>query len=75
MPRTRRTISIDEKIAQAEADVEKQTERLAKAKENLEMLKKKKDDKRKQEVMDAIDESGKSIDEILEFLHSGTSAK
>lgn len=69
MPRTRRIISIDEKIVQAEADVEKLTERLNKAKENLEALKQKKDEQRKQEVMDAIDESGKSIDEILAFLH------
>ena len=69
MPRTRRTISMEEKIGKAEAEVEKLTERLNKAKENLEALKKKKDDQRKQEVMDAIDESGKSIDEILEFLH------
>lgn len=61
MTKTRRKISIDEKI-------QKQEEVVEKIKEKLKDLKAKKEDVKKQELLVAISNSGKSIDEILEFV-------
>ena len=68
MTKIRRKISIDEKIQKQEEFVEKIKEKLQLEEEKLKDLKAKKDDVKKQELLVAISNSGKSIDEILEFV-------
>lgn len=64
----RRKIDIEEKIAKQETVIEGLKARLEKANAELDRLNEKKDAERKQDLIEAIENSGKSIDEVLEFL-------
>lgn len=68
MARTRRTISLDEKIEKAQAAVFQAKDRYDAAVEELNKLQKKKLELQKQELLKAIEESAKSYEEIMAFL-------
>ena len=65
MARTRRSASIDEKIAAAQERVVKAKARYDKAAKDLEVLLAKRDAMRRDELWDAVVASGKSYDDIL----------
>ena len=67
MARTRRTISIQEKLDAKKAEVAKAEERLAKLQSELKELEAKADAEKKKELLDMIMKSGKSDDEIKAF--------
>ena len=66
MPRG--SIDIDTKIQKQEEVVAKKKEQYEKAVADLETLKQKRDKALKEKLIQAIDSSGKSYDEILAFL-------
>ena len=68
MARTRKTITLDEKIEKAQEAVEKTKARYDAAVKELRALLEKKDAQRKQELLKALENSSKSFDEIMEFL-------
>ena len=68
MARTRRTISLDEKIEKAQAAVLQAKDKYDAAVEELNILLKKKRDLQKQELLRAIEESPRSYEEIMAFL-------
>ena len=68
MARTRKTITLDEKIEKAQEAVEKTKARYDAAVKELRMLLEKKDSQRKQELLKALESSPRSFDEIMEFL-------
>lgn len=68
MARTRRTITLDEKIEKAQAAVFQAKDKYDAAVEELNKLQKKKQELQKQEILKAIDASPLSYDEILKFL-------
>ncbi len=68
MARTRKTITLDEKIEKAQEAVEKTKARYDAAVKELRMLLEKKDAQRKQELLKALESSPRSFDEIMEFL-------
>lgn len=68
MSRTRRTISLEEKILKAEESVEKAKKRYDSACEELKTLLEKRDMIRKEELMNAIMNSDKSYEEVMHFL-------
>ncbi len=68
MARTRRNISLDEKIEKAEAAVFAAKERYDKALDDLEKLVTKRKQLEDKRVLEAYHESGKSIEEIIAFL-------
>ena len=68
MARTRKTITLDEKIEKAQEAVEKTKARYDAAVKELRMLLEKKDAQRKQELLKALENSSRSFDEIMEFL-------
>ena len=68
MARTRKTITLDEKIEKAQEAVEKTKARYDAAVKELRMLLEKKDAQRKQELLKALENSSMSFDEIMEFL-------
>ena len=68
MARTRRTISLDEKIEKAQAAVFQAKDKYDAAVEELNKLQKKKLELQKQELLKAIEESAKSYEEIMAFL-------
>ena len=68
MARTRKTITLDEKIEKAQEAVEKTKARYDAAVKDLRMLLEKKDAQRKQELLKALENSSRSFDEIMEFL-------
>lgn len=68
MPRTRRTISIDEKIEKAKAAVDHAKSKYDAAVAELDKLMSRKEDMRKEELMQAILNSDKSYDEVMAFL-------
>ena len=70
MTRTRQVVSIDEKIAKAQAAVERTKERYEVAVKELRILMEKKDALKKQELFKAIEGSSKSYEEIFDFLMS-----
>lgn len=67
MARTRRTISITEKIEAKKAEIAKVEEKLAKLQNELKELQTKADAEKKKELLDMILSSGKTEDEIKEF--------
>lgn len=67
MARTRRTISITEKIEAKKAEIVKVEEKLAKLQNELKELQTKADAEKKKELLDMILSSGKTEDEIKEF--------
>ena len=64
----RRTISLDEKIEKAEAAVLAAKARYDKALDELEKLVTKKKQLEDKRILEAYHESGKTADEIIEFL-------
>ncbi len=68
MARTRKTITLDEKIEKAQEAVEKTKARYDAAVKELRVLLEKKDAQRKQELLKALENSSRSFDEIMEFL-------
>lgn len=68
MARTRRNISLDEKIEKAQTAVFQAKEKYETALEELNKLQKKKQELQKQEILKAIDASPLSYDEILKLL-------
>lgn len=70
MARTRRTVSIDEKIAEAQEQVVKAKARYDKAAAELRRLIEKRDAMRRDELWEAVVSSGKSYDDILAMVRS-----
>ena len=70
MARTRRTVSIDEKIADAQEQVVRAKARYDKAAAELRRLIEKRDAMRKDELWDAVVASGRSYDDILAMVRS-----
>ena len=70
MARTRRTVSIDEKIAAAQEQVVRARARYDKAAGELRRLIEKRDAMRKDELWDAVVASGKSYEDILAMVRS-----
>ena len=70
MARTRRTVSIDEKIAAAQEQVVKAKARYDKAASELRRLIEKRDAMRRDELWDAVVASGKSYEDILAMVRS-----
>ena len=68
MARTRKTITLDEKIEKAQEAIEKTKARYDAAVKELRALLEKKDAQRKQELLKALENSSRSFDEIMEFL-------
>ncbi len=68
MARTRKTITLDEKIEKAQEAVEKTKARYDAAVKELRALLEKKDMQRKQELIKAMENSPRSFDEIMSFL-------
>ncbi len=68
MARTRKTITIDEKIVKAEVNLEKAKARYDKMASELETLLAKKKAIQTDEIFEAFTKSNKSYDEGLEFL-------
>lgn len=72
MAGTRRKISIDEKIGTAQEKVFRLKEQYDTAVSELNQLLKKKEELKKAELIEALEASKKSYDEILAFLQEGT---
>ncbi len=70
MARTRKTISIDEKIAQAKEIFEKAKARYDTAAKVLEEFQAKQRSIQRNELIKAVEKSGKTYAEILAFLES-----
>ena len=68
MARTRRTISLDEKIEKAQAAVFREKDKYDAAVEELNELLKKKREVQQQELLKAIEQSPRSYEEIMTFL-------
>ena len=66
----RRTITIDEKIDKAQAEVIKAKEKYEAAINELKELQEKKKETQSKELMEAFQESSRSYDEIMAFLKS-----
>ena len=68
MARTRRTITLDEKIEKAQQAVFQAKDKYDAAMEELNKLQKKKQELQRQELLRVIEESPRSYDEIIKFL-------
>ena len=68
MARIRKTITLDEKIEQAQMAVEKAKARYDATVKELRDLLDKKDAQRKQELLKAVENSSRTFDEIMAFL-------
>ena len=66
----RRTITIDEKIEKAQAEVIKAKEKYEAAINELKELQERKKEIQSKELMEAFQESSRSYDEIMAFLKS-----
>ena len=66
-----KAVPIESKIEAKKAEVAKLQERLEKAQAELKALEDKADEAKKAELINLIDNSGKSYDEIKAFLESG----
>ena len=66
----RRTISIEERIAAQEQEVLKAKKKYGAENSKLIELYRKRDEGRKKELLEAIDGSSRSYDEIMAFIHS-----
>lgn len=75
MARTRRTVSIDEKIAAAQEQVVRAKARYDKAAAELRRLIEKRDAMRRDELWDAVVSSGRSYDEILAMVKASDSGE
>lgn len=68
MAKTRRTITLDEKIEKAQQTVFQLKDKYEAATEELNNLLKKRQELQKQEILKAVEASPRSYDEILKFL-------
>ena len=71
MPRGRKKkeiLTVDQKIMKVEGEIQELNEALKAKKAELKALQKEKESEDKKVLLDAIKESGKSVDEILEML-------
>jgi len=68
MARTRRTITLDEKIEKAQQAVFQAKDKYDAAMEELNKLQKKKQELQRQELLRVIEASPRSYDEIIKFL-------
>lgn len=71
MPRGRKKkeiLTVDQKIMKVEGEIQELNEALKAKKAELKALQKEKESEDKQVLLEAIKESGKSVDEILEML-------
>jgi formiminotetrahydrofolate cyclodeaminase len=68
MPRTRKTISIDDKINEQKQVVSRAKARYESALTELNDLMKKRDEIRNKQLLEAIASSNRSFEEILEFI-------
>ena len=68
MARTRRTITLDEKIEKAQQAVFQAKDKYDAAMEALNKLQKKKQELQRQELLRVIEASPRSYDEIIKFL-------
>ena len=68
MPRTRKAVSLDGKIEQAQAEVFRLKDKYDAAVEELNRLQKKKQELQKQELLHAIEASQRTYEEIMAFL-------
>ena len=71
MPRGRKKkeiLTVDQKIMKVEGEIQELNEALKAKKAELKALQKEKEAEDKQVLLEAIKESGKSVDEILEML-------
>lgn len=66
----RKGLSIEEKIERAKKEVEKAKEKYDAAVDNLDALIEEEKNVRQMRLLEAIENSGKSNEEILEFLNS-----
>lgn len=73
MARTRTRVSLDEKIEAQKQLVDKNKEKYEASLAELEQLMTKRDQLRQKELMDAIEASGRSYEEILAFLNESSS--
>lgn len=73
MARTRR--SLDERIEEQEQVVSKAREHYESEVNKLEQLMNKRDELQKKELMKAIEDSNRSFEEIMQFLHCDTSSE
>ncbi|MCD7807334.1 MAG: ErpK protein [Lachnospiraceae bacterium] len=73
MARTRRTISIDEKIEQQKQVVSQAKDKYEAALAELDRLQQKKDEVRNKELIEAISNSSRSYEDIMAFLKDGGS--
>lgn len=71
MARTRKNISLDEKIAAAEENVDRTKQRYEAAVKELRDLLTKKDEERKKELWHAVEKSTKSYEEIMAYIETG----
>lgn len=65
-----RKVSIDDKIAKQQELVDKAKEKYDSELAKLKNLESQRDQVKKEELMDAIESSGKSVDEIMQFLQN-----
>ena len=72
MPRTRKVISIDDKINEQKQIVSKAKARYESELATLNDLMKKRDEIRNKQLMEAIASSNHSFDDILEYIKSGS---
>lgn len=75
MARTKQNISIDEKIANVQDNVEKAKAKYDTAVKELRTLMEKKEAMKKQELFKAIENSSRSYEEILDFLKAEEEGK
>lgn len=68
MPRTRKVVTLDEKIEQAQVEVFRLKDKYETAVEELNRLQKKKQELQQQELLKAIEMSQRTYDEIMAFL-------
>ena len=68
--RTRRVITLEEKIENVQAKVDDLTQKLADAKNELKELKDKKAEQDLAELKKIVDQSGKSLEEVKQMLLS-----
>lgn len=72
MPRTRKVISIDDKINEQKQIVSKAKAKYESELATLNDLMKKRDEIRNKQLMEAIASSNHSFDDILEYIKSGS---
>ncbi|MBQ6554062.1 MAG: hypothetical protein IJL89_02410 [Firmicutes bacterium] len=70
MARRKTNLSIEELIANKEAEIESLSEQLKTAKAELKELNKEKQAADNQKILDALASSGKSVEDVLNFINN-----